>query len=190
MPLPIAHSLISAAVFVTYKRGLSIRDDLKGLALFAFAGLLPDIDFITVPFTGFGGHRGVTHSFAFAFVATAILYMVVSYIRQKKESRLWLFLFIAMAIHPLCDFFTYDYLVERGGVMLFYPFSQSYFESPVSIFMGIELRYLETILSLHTLQAVIREALLSGLVLVTAIYLKTGSLKRVFDARPSDMEES
>lgn len=189
MPLPIAHSLISAAVFVSYKRRLSFRDDLKGLALFAFAGLLPDIDFITVPFAGFGGHRGITHSIAFALAATAIIYLAVSYIRQKKEARLWLFLFIAMAVHPLCDFFTYDYLVERGGVMLFYPFSRSYFESPVSIFMGIELRYLETIVSLHTLQAVLRETVLSGIVLLTSIYLNTGTLTRVFDARRGDAEK-
>lgn len=190
MPLPIAHSLISAAVFVTYKRGLSIREDLKGLALFIFAGLLPDIDFITVPFTGFGGHRGVTHSFAFAIVATLIIYMIVSYFRGQKEPRLRMYLLLAMAAHPLCDFFTYDYLVERGGVMLFYPFSQGYFESPVSIFMGIELRYLETILSLHTLEAVIREAVLSGTILATAIYLNTRSLRRVSCSRRSDAEES
>lgn len=190
MPLPIAHSLISTAVYVTYKGRLPVREDLKGLALFAFVGLLPDIDFITVPFTGFGGHRGVTHSIAFAFAATAVIYMVVRYIRQKKEPRLWSYLFVAMAVHPVCDFFTYDYLVERGGVMLFYPFTDRYFESPVTLFMGIELRYLETIFSLHTLHAVVHEAVLSGLVLVAAVYLKTGSLRRPFALRRKDAEES
>ena len=190
MPLPIAHSLISAAVFVTYKGGLSVRDDLKGLALFAFAGLLPDIDFITVPFTGFGGHRGVTHSLAFAFAATAIMYMALCYLGKKKDARLWFYLFVAMAVHPLCDFFTYDYLVERGGVMLFYPFTDSYFESPVTLFIGIELRYLETIFSLNTLHAVIHEAVLSGVVLLTAVYLKTGSLRLLFASRRKDAEES
>ncbi len=190
MPLPVAHSLISAAAFVAYKGRLSVMEDLKGLALFAFAGLLPDIDFITVPFTGFGGHRGVTHSIAFAFVATAVIYLAVSYVSQKKDSRLWFYLFVAMAVHPLCDFFTYDYLVERGGVMLFYPFTTDYFESPVTLFMGIELRYLETIFSLHTLHAVFHEAVLSGAVLATAVYLKTGSLRRSFSVRRKDAEES
>ncbi|MEK7773249.1 MAG: metal-dependent hydrolase, partial [Deltaproteobacteria bacterium] len=74
MPLPIGHSLISASVYVAYKGSLDIKRDFKEMALFVFMGLLPDADFITVPFTGFGAHRGVTHSFVFAFAAASIIF--------------------------------------------------------------------------------------------------------------------
>ncbi|MBI5588523.1 MAG: metal-dependent hydrolase [Deltaproteobacteria bacterium] len=172
MPLPIAHTLISTSVFVAYRGGFSLKDDWRWAALFAFAGLLPDIDFVTVPFLGFGAHRGFTHSFLFAFLATALIYIFISIWRSKTTPRLWAFLFMAMALHPICDYFTYDYLVERGGVKLFYPFSNEYYESPLPIFMGIELRHLKTIFSLHTLAAVAYETVLSGALLLTTLYLK------------------
>ena len=171
MPLPVAHSLISVSVCAAYRGGFSLKEDARWGALFVFAGLLPDIDFITVPFLGFGAHRGVTHSFLFAFVVTACMYLFIRLWQSTVTPRLWVFLFIAMALHPVCDYFTYDYLVERGGVKLFYPFSKEYFESPFPVFMGIELRYWKTILSFHTLLALLYETLLSGSVLATTLWI-------------------
>lgn len=176
MPLPIAHSVISASVYAVYNGGLSIKKDFRMLGFFMFTGLFPDIDFITVPFAGFGSHRGFTHSFAFALIMTAIFYLLIRLWKNGAPLRLWAYLFSAMALHPVCDFFTYDYLVERGGVMLFYPFSNDYFEAPFSIFMGIELRYLKTILSLHTLLAIAYETVLSVTLLAAVLYLRTGSV--------------
>lgn len=176
MPLPIAHSLISATVYVAYKGGLpSTREDLKDLGLFVFAGLLPDIDFITVPFMGFGGHRGLTHSFPFVFAAAMLLYFLRK-ARGPASPRLFGFLLVTAALHPVCDYFTYDYLVERGGVKLFYPFSDEYFQSPFPLFIGIELRYLRTIFSAHTLLALGYETLVTGALLLITLYLKTGSI--------------
>lgn len=171
MPLPVAHSLISLSVMAAYRGGFSLKQDSRWAGLFVFAGLLPDVDFVTVPFLGFGAHRGVTHSLLFALLVTGLMYLFIRIWRSSTGIRLWLFLFVAMALHPVCDYFTYDYLVERGGVMLFYPFSMEYFESPFPVFMGIELRYLRTILSLHTLLALLYETLLSGAVLITTLYI-------------------
>lgn len=178
MPLPVAHSLISVSVFAAYRGGFSLKDDSRWAGLFVFAGLLPDIDFVTVPFLGFGAHRGVTHSLFFASVVTAFIYLFIRVWRSSTKARLWLFLFIAMALHPVCDYFTYDYLVERGGVKLFYPVSNEYFESPFPIFMGIELRYLKTIFSLHTLLALLYETLVSGAVLAATLYMTRGTRLR------------
>lgn len=177
MPLPIAHTVISAAVYGLYRGGISLKEDYKTIGLFAFMGLLPDIDFITVPFSGFGSHRGFTHSFVFAALISSVIFFLVRVRKKDATTRLWAFLFIAVAMHPVCDYFTYDYLVERGGVMLFYPFSESYFESPFTIFIGIELRYLRTILSAHTLFAIVYETVLSLTLLGIVQYLTTGSLK-------------
>ena len=179
MPLPIGHSLISASVYVAYKGSLDIKRDFKEMALFVFMGLLPDADFITVPFTGFGAHRGVTHSFAFAFVAASIIFAVVKMMNKSAPSRLWGFLFLTAALHPVCDFFTYDFLVERGGVELFYPFSFKYYQSPHPLFSGIELRHLNTIFSAHTLLAIVRETFISGTILAVVLYLKRVPFKSV-----------
>lgn len=176
MPLPVAHSLLSAGVFALYKNDVPVRQDKWWIALFIFIGLFPDIDFITVPFTGFGSHRGFTHSFAFAFAVTAFIYLIIRIWKQDAPIRLWPFFLLTMSLHPVCDYFTYDYLVERGGVKLFFPFSNEYYQSPVPIFMGIELRYLRTIFSTHTLLAVLYETVLSGMVLTAVLYLKRGAL--------------
>lgn len=175
MPLPAAHSIISASVYVLYKGHFSldaIKKDYPLAGLFVFTGLFPDIDFITVPFLGFGSHRGLTHSFVFALAASSAFYALVKLRRKDVTRRLWLFLAVTAALHPICDFFTYDYLVERGGVMLLYPLSKRYYASPFPIFMGIELRYIRTILSLHTLIAVLYETLLTGAFLTAVIRMK------------------
>lgn len=182
MPLPIGHSLISASVFAACNGRLSLKEDWKTLGLFVFAGLLPDIDFITVPFMGFGSHRGLTHSFLFALIAGSILFLLARKILSSRGPRLWISLVIAMALHPVCDFLTYDYLVERGGVRLFYPFSDTYYQSPLTVFVGIELRYLKTIFSAHTLFAIFYEAFVSGAVLSAVLYLKRIPLRSVFGA--------
>jgi len=181
MPLPVGHSLISLGIYAAYRRdGLSLntmRSGWKTALLFVFAGLLPDVDFVTVPFLGFGSHRGFTHSFFFAFIASSFLYTFVKAIDPGTPKRLWPFLLLASSLHPVCDFFTYDYLVERGGVMLFYPLSRSYIQSPFPVFMGIELRYLDTVLSLHTVLALLYETVLSTVFLLTVLHLKNRLLR-------------
>lgn len=180
MPLPVAHSIISASVFVSYKKDFSIasfKKDYRLLALFVFMGLFPDVDFVTVPISGFGAHRGVTHSFFFAALVSSFVFLLLKIWKDWACARLWAFLFAAMALHPVCDYFTYDYLVQRGGVMLFYPFSSRYFESPFPLFAGIELRYLRTIFSLHTLFAIVYETLLSSAIFTITVYVKTRLLK-------------
>lgn len=190
MPLPIGHSLISAGVYAAYKGSIDIKQDIKEISLFVFMGLLPDVDFVTLPFTGFGAHRGVTHSFAFAFVAATVAFAIVRTLSRQTPARLWGFLFLTAALHPVCDFFTHDFLVERGGVELFYPFSLKYYESPYPVFSGIELRYLNTIFSLHTLLAIVREAIVSGAVLAVVLYLKRAPVKTGFSFACEKGEES
>ena len=173
MPLPIGHSLISSSIYVTYKRNLSFRRDWKGIFLFVFVGLLPDMDFIMLPFTGFGAHRGLTHSFFFALTIPAIICLFLKVINNdiKVSSRLYLFLFFTLSAHIICDFFTPDLLEERGGVMLFYPISSHYFQSPFTIFIGIELRYLSTIFSMNTLLSIVVETLITGSIFLVMLYV-------------------
>lgn len=179
MPLPVAHSLVSTSVFVAYSGRLGLRDNYRWIALFVFMGLLPDSDFITLPFAGFGLHRGLSHSIVFTIVVSTLAYALVKAFKPQVTTRLWFFLALAMTLHPICDYFTPDLLETRGGVMLFYPFTSAYFESPYPIFMGIELRYLETIFSFHTVLALLYETLLAGALLAAIILIKRLSLRPV-----------
>lgn len=175
MPLPIAHTLVSTSVFAAYRGGLSVRavrDDYKLLGLFVFAGLFPDVDFVTLPFAGFGPHRGLSHSIIFTVLVSTLICVGLRAVRGGVTARLWLYLALAMTLHPVCDYFTPDLLETRGGVKLLYPFSDAYYESPVPVFMGIELRYLSTIFSFHTLVALAYETLLTGTLLLAVVYLK------------------
>ncbi|MFQ5464363.1 MAG: metal-dependent hydrolase [Thermodesulfobacteriota bacterium] len=176
MPLPIAHSLLSTSVFVASSGRLRLRDNYRLLALFIFVGLFPDADFITLPFFGFGLHRGLSHSLFFTTAASMAIYAAARPWMRDTPARLWLYLAVAMGLHPICDFFTPDLLETRGGVMLFYPLSSAYYESPWPVFMGIELRYLYTIFSFHTIVALIHETIVAGSVLLAVIFIKRGTV--------------
>lgn len=174
MPLPIAHTLISTGIFAAYKGEITLREDKWYLLLFAVAGLLPDVDLITVPFSGFGAHRGVTHSILFALLSASYLFAIVKVWKRDLPLRLFPFLLAAAVLHPVCDFFTYDFLLERGGVMLLFPLTDEYYQSPVPLFMGIELRYLDTIFSARTVVALMYEAVVAGAFLYVVLHLKKG----------------
>ncbi len=171
MPLPIAHSLISTSVYAAYRGGLSVKRDAPWVALFVFVGLVPDLDMLLVPFAGMGFHRGVSHSILFALFSATTIFLIVRSMKGAAP-RLWFFLFITAVLHPVCDFFTPDYLETRRGVQLLYPFSKLFYESPVPIFMGVELRYFHTIFSLHTVLVLFYEFVLTSTVLIATLYLK------------------
>lgn len=99
----------------------------------AVIAAMPDLDVIGfqlgVPYQSPFGHRGLTHSFAFAAVI-GLLYPSVLYRGVRVGSRTWCNLaalaFAACASHPLLDAFT-----DAGlGVELFWPFSTARFFFP------------------------------------------------------------
>ncbi len=172
MPLPIAHTFISTSVYAAYRGGISLnRKDMRGIALFVFAGLLPDLDILLVPVAGIGFHRGMSHSLVFVLFAALSIFFVLK-LFTGASTRLFFFLLLTLLLHPLCDFFTPDYLETRGGVQLLYPFSHAYYQSPVPLFMGVELRYFHTIFSLHTLAALCYEFVLTSGLLAATLYIK------------------
>ncbi|MCW3127016.1 MAG: metal-dependent hydrolase [Bacteroidetes bacterium] len=91
----------------------------------AVGAVIPDLDAIGfwagVPYDSMLGHRGITHSFFFAFLyATAAMFLF--YTNEKPLSRTWLILFASFfastASHALLDACTTGGL----GVDLFAPF--------------------------------------------------------------------
>jgi len=101
-----------------------------GLVAGAVLSVLPDLDVV-----GFGcgiryadplGHRGLSHSLAFAAACAGLAVFVLRATRAHRGS-LWLYLFIAMASHGMLDALTNGGL----GVAFFAPFSNARYFFPL-----------------------------------------------------------
>jgi inner membrane protein len=96
----------------------------------AVCAVLPDVDVIGFKFgVHYGdllGHRGLTHSLAFA---AALAGLVLPLARERdgpSAARLWTFLFLAAASHGVLDAFTNGGL----GVAFFSPFNPTRYFFP------------------------------------------------------------
>lgn len=87
----------------------------RAAVAFSALSLVPDLDVIAfrfgVPYAAPFGHRGATHSFAFALLAGALVWLLV------RERRAALLAALVVASHPLLDALTDGGL----GVALLWP---------------------------------------------------------------------
>jgi inner membrane protein len=95
-------------------------------ALGALCAVLPDADAVAfrmgIPYEHVLGHRGLSHSLAFAaLLAAAVAAMLPAPSLVGGRLRLWCFLFAATASHGLLDMLTNG----GHGVALFAPFENS-----------------------------------------------------------------
>ena len=99
----------------------------------AAAAMVPDLDAIGRPVHAgdvewLGGHRALTHSLAFAagLAALTVAANIPDPAWRRDWSRLWLALFVAVALHGV-----FDTLADYGdGVMFFAPFSETRYTAP------------------------------------------------------------
>jgi inner membrane protein len=94
----------------------------------AGCAILPDADvagfWLGVPLASVLGHRGLTHSLAFAAALAAVLAPLL--VGPGARDRAWLYLFLATASHGLLDAMT-----DGGiGVALFAPFDLTRYYLP------------------------------------------------------------
>jgi inner membrane protein len=125
-----SHAIVAASVGTAFWRpGVSIRF----LVLGALFSVLPDVDVV-----GFGlgiqygdllGHRGLTHSLAFAAVMATIgsFLCVGRSAAQPGRGMAWLYFFLATASHGLLDAMTDGGL----GVAFLSPFSNARYFLPL-----------------------------------------------------------
>lgn len=125
-------SIISHAVgaFFLNKTIFSKETTLKLTFAVVVSSMIPDADFIGyklgIPYNSTFGHRGFSHSFAFAFLWSGLVYLIFFYTKEKlQKARVILtILFLATISHPILDAFTSG----GEGVAFFSPFSnQRYF---------------------------------------------------------------
>ncbi len=140
MPSPIAHLSVGYAIYRIYKRSLlgdSLSPWLLPLqTLIAMSlSMLPDLDTILAVILGDMQkyHNNFSHSFLFA-LPVALLCAGLFSIFFRSNFWVWfLICLLSYEFHVIMDFFT----AERG-VMLFWPFTDARFASPVKLFFGLQ----------------------------------------------------
>lgn len=130
MPSAFSHAIASIAISkASFIKPTGWKFWLTG----AICAAIPDIDAIGfwcgVPYDSMWGHRGITHSFFFAFLL-AFLVMLTVYRTEKMFSRRWVALYLCFfactASHGLLDAMTSG----GKGVAFFAPFhNERYFFS-------------------------------------------------------------
>lgn len=129
MPSIISHAVVPLAV------GLALGSKAipgRLLVIGMIAAMLPDADVLAfrfgVPYAHQLGHRGITHSLAFAFLLAILAW---SFAKQLASSRkhAFSFMFFATASHPLLDMLTNGGL----GVALIWPISNERLFFPLRV---------------------------------------------------------
>ena len=131
MPTPIGHALggVAAGTLVVRQFPLDIR--LRGLRLsapllFAFLGMLPDIDFV-----GVAAHRHATHSIAAAILAGGLTVFIA-----PRQPRVWVASAAAYGTHVLLDWLGTD-TVAPFGLMALWPFDTAHYQSSLGWFYPV-----------------------------------------------------
>lgn len=120
MPSIITHAAVPLMLGAAAgQRYISVRLLVAG----AVAAMLPDIDtigyWLGIRYDSLWGHRGITHSIAFAIA----LALIAAFNHQRLQSTVWrcaLFVGLATISHPLLDMCTNN----GKGVMLLWPLSE------------------------------------------------------------------
>jgi inner membrane protein len=128
MASPLTHAVVAATLAASYR----FRPPAGTLWAVGIAcAILPDVDavgfWLGVPYGSLWGHRGITHSIAFAAVVGAVLARSVPRWTGTGQVRLWTYCFLATLSHGLLDALTDGGL----GVAFLSPFDQSRYFFPV-----------------------------------------------------------
>ena len=132
MTVPIVASVGHIAVGLAASRvhnGWREMPTFSSIALWSALSLLPDADVIGlplgIPYEARWGHRGATHSFAFA-IGVALLIGVAARVRRLPAGRTALLVAVVLVSHPLFDTLTNGGL----GCALFWPFDNTRYFAP------------------------------------------------------------
>jgi inner membrane protein len=125
----ITHALVATSVWTAFRNCERPR---RLLGLGILGSIAPDVDVVGlrlgIPYEAMAGHRGITHSLAFA---AALAWLLAQAARAptddvRERRRALLYLFLATASHGLLDAMTNGGL----GVAFFAPFSAARFYLP------------------------------------------------------------
>lgn len=128
MPTVLAHPVVAVALAPWFRCS---RERWALVAIGAACTVVPDLDVIGlrlgIPYGDALGHRGFSHSLAFAALLAATLAFSMSWRREARASFvLWCYLFLCTASHGLLDAMTNGGL----GIAFFWPFDDGRYFLP------------------------------------------------------------
>ena len=129
MPTVVTHAMSAAALTSAFPASSVPR---RLIILGAICAMTPDVDVFGfrfgIPYGALWGHRGLTHSLAFAFCLSILAWFVAMpyVVGFVHRAVLWLYLFLASASHGVLDAFTNGGL----GVAFFSPFDATRYFFP------------------------------------------------------------
>jgi len=123
VPTILTHPVVAVGLWPFFRRKLPGK---RWLAAGALLAVLPDADTIGfrlgIQYGDLLGHRGLTHSLAFAAVVSLALVALA----RERRGVLWCYLFLCMASHGLLDACTSGGL----GIAFFAPFDDTRYFFP------------------------------------------------------------
>ena len=126
VPTILSHAVFGAALYAPFRTRLPRHFAVLGAA----AAVIPDFDVVSfrfgVDYADMLGHRGLSHSLAFAALFAAGIVFLSRSLPARARFVAWLYLALAMASHGLFDGFTDGGL----GVAFLAPFSNARFFFP------------------------------------------------------------
>ena len=136
VPSPVAHGLaaVVAGWLVDPPRAGDRSGMWKRAALFAAAGVAPDLDLIV------GAHSGPTHGLGAAAIAGVVAWVCLRGMGWRGGGITACAIALAYASHTLLDWLGTD-LSPPIGIMALWPFSSEYYESHLHVFRAISRRY-------------------------------------------------
>ena len=137
MPSPIAHSVSGylLAKFLPLKQiKFPYSQTSYWLAFYPVSiAIFADFDFIAQLVTGENYHRGPTHSLMFAMLISVILALPISYLWKYSYRAIFSSNLLLYCSHLLLDLFSNG----GKGIELFWPFTDVFFKSQITIFPAI-----------------------------------------------------
>jgi membrane-bound metal-dependent hydrolase YbcI (DUF457 family) len=196
MPSPIAHSLMGC--LIARQHGLSYFDKPWKLAVFcAVLANLPDVDYFFGMTQGLPNlyHRHFTHSIGFSLLIGALCGLIFLW-RGHRFWPMFVLSSVACASHVLLDFLGLDTSTPHG-VIAFWPFSDVYFMSPVSVFSNLKkgqtvTDLLKSIFILHNISALAREIVVFTLLLALQNWFMKNrlALRTIFKSRMQNRQDA
>lgn len=176
MPTPIAHSLVGGIFYFIWKRRLpnSLRPVFLGILFCVTYSNLLDFDFIPGIILGNLNrfHHGISHSIGFAVVIAFVTGLVSRFLLKRSFWRIGGVSLILLLVHLFMDFSTGDTSVPYG-IMLFWPFSNRYYISPISIFPAFPKRAsVADVVNPLNLKAYIYELILLGPLFIIISFIR------------------
>jgi inner membrane protein len=154
MPTPIGHALAGLAVAGLVRRG-AVPVPASHVGVLIFCAVAPDLDLALRFVDGVNHHRGATHSIAAAGLAG----MAGIVLGRLSPGRFpgGLAMAAAWFSHVVLDFLGVD-TSPPSGEMALWPFSESFFVSPVAVFYDVRRAFSPSAIE-HNIIAAVAELL-------------------------------